>query len=71
MKAIYQLRKRVEMHKPQEIIAEIAANNILEAKEIAEKQYGIKVAQIPGCAGLHSCAGTYSLLYKGVVEKTE
>lgn len=68
MKAIYQLRERVDMFQPQNVIAEIVANNILEAKEIAEKQYGIKVVQIPGCAGLHSCAGTYSLLYKGVLK---
>ena len=68
MKAIYQLRERVDMFQPQNVIAEIIAEDIDEASKIAEERYGIKVTHVSNLAGLHSYAGTYSLLYKGVLK---
>ena len=60
MKAIYQLRERVNMFQPQNVIAEIIAEDIDEAANIAEERYGIKVTHVSTLAGLHSYAGTYS-----------
>lgn len=68
MKAIYQLRERVDMFQPQNVIAEIIAEDIDEAAKIAEEKYAIKVTHVSNLAGLHSYAGTYSLLYKGVLK---
>ena len=68
MKAIYQLRERVNMFQPQNVIAEIVAEDIDEASKIAEERYGIKVTHVSNLARLHSYAGTYSLLYKGVLK---
>ena len=69
MKAIYQLRERVDMFQPQNVIAEIIAENIDEVAKIAKDKYAVEVTHVSNLAGLHSYAGTYSLLYKGVVEK--
>lgn len=68
MKAIYQLRERVDMFQPQNVIAEIIAENIDEAAKIAKEKYAVEVTHVSNLAGLHSCAGTYSLLYKGVLK---
>ncbi len=67
MKAIYQLRERVDMFNPQNVIAEIIAEDIDEAAKIAQEKYEIKVIHVSSLAGFHSYAGTYSLLYKGVL----
>ncbi len=69
MKAIYQLRERVDMFQPQNVIAEIIAEDIDEAAKIAKEKYAVEVTHVSNLAGLHSHAGVYSLLYKGVVEK--
>ena len=69
MKAIYQLRERVDIFQTQNVIAEIIAEDIDEAAKIAKEKYSVEVTHVSSLAGLHSCAGTYSLLYKGVVEK--
>lgn len=68
MKAIYQLRERVDMFQTQNIIAEIIAEDIDEAAKIAKEKYAVEVTHVSNLAGLHSCAGTYSLLYKGVLK---
>lgn len=71
MKAIYQLRERVDMFQTQNVIAEIIANDIDEAAKIVKEKYAVEVTHVSILAGLHSYAGTYSLLYKGVAEKSE
>ena len=68
MKAIYQLIEKIDMFQAQDVIAEIVAEDIDEAAKIAEERYGIKVTHVSNLAGLHSYAGTYSLLYKGVLK---
>lgn len=68
MKAIYQLRERVDMFQPQNVIAEIIANDIDEAAKIAKEKYAVEVTHVSNIAGFHSYAGTYSLLYKGVLK---
>lgn len=68
MKAIYQLRERVNMFHPQNVVSEIIAEDIDEAAKIAKEKYAVEVAHVSNLAGLHSYAGTYSLLYKGVLK---
>lgn len=67
MKAIYELRSRVHMHKPQEILDTIVAENILDAVKIVNEKYNIKFEHTR--YGFHSTVGTYSLIYKGVVKE--
>lgn len=68
MKAIYQLRERVDMFQPQNVIAEIIAEDIDEAAKIVKEKYAVEVTHVSNLAGLHSYAGTYSLLYKGALK---
>lgn len=71
MKAIYQPRERVNMFQPKNVIAEIIAEDIDEAAKIAKEKYAVEVTHVSTLAGFHSYAGTYSLLYKCVVEKSK
>lgn len=68
MKAIYQLRERVDMFQPQNVIAEIIAEDIDEAAKTAKEKYAVEVTHVSTLAGLHSYSGIYSLLYKGVLK---
>ena len=68
MKVIYQLRERVDLFRPQNVIAEIIAEDIDEAAKIVKEKYAVEVTHVSNFAGLHSYAGTYSLLYKGVLK---
>ena len=68
MKAIYQLRERVNMFQHQNVISEIIAEDIDEAAKIVKEKYAVEVTHVSNLAGLHSYAGTYNLLYKGVLK---